>query len=559
MAYSVYALLLFFSALCHCTISYPSLKAILVQGVRLQAEAAIINCSVSRCSAMDMFPDLSCLGDDDFDMDESDEETEMDRTDDLLLPLEAPNAACPRSISLSSLWPCPSTFPSAETDDVPICHRESASSSCSQSGHQFRVRLENVSHSSSPSAVLPPRNISLDMVFPASRDQVLTWHPNRVLSAVIDVIYHRLSQVSSSRRRCRGKQSDFRKILQHWMATRQVTASGNFRFAHRMAGRDLYRRILAILTGKSSRELKSITGPSWAALSVGNRNSWAQMAELLKHREVHKCAREFWPDQSKNRMLTHQARQERSEITDDMTCRGYGVSVCINTSLGQDDVHVIRILQSGLSGQELRTALAEVACYSKFIDACWAYFSALGQEHGMPLVACGLEHSENGSHPARVHVHVFMGVELRGAFFQNNAAMSYVPFEKLTWNGIKPGFVRATLVPRRTHSQIHKAVIQSYYYVAGPKKSQMLLRCSAHPHKEHGQVAGNTPHIFLDSFKACRFNVVRFAFVAIQSKKLSVKDCSFFRVAWKFDTLLNPLVNVSCYLFNDRIFQFLLE
>ena len=210
-------------------------------------------------------------------------------------------------------------------------------------------------------------------------------------------------------------------------------------------------------------------------------------------------------------------------------------------------MEVIRILQTGLVGQELRTALAEVACYSKFIDACWAYFEPLGKEIGLPLVACGMAHSENGSHPARVHVHVFMGMEVRGSFFDNNQALISFPEADLIWNGLKPGWTRPTLVSRKTHTQIHKAILQAYYYVAGPKKTQMLLRCSAQVHKEKGQPAGNTLHIFKDLFNVFGSNLVRLKFVAIQIKKTRcVKDCDFVMVVRMVQTLLNPIVNVSC-------------
>ena len=109
---------------------------------------------------------------------------------------------------------------------------------------------------------------------------------------------------------------------------------------------------------------------------------------------------------------------------------------------------------------------------------------------------------------------MYMGMEVRGVFFANNHAMGSMPLDKLIWNGMKPGFVRPTLVPRRTHAQIHKAVIQSYYYVAGPKKTQMLLRCSAQIHKEHGQAAGKTFEFFKDFLNAFCSNLLRFVSVA---------------------------------------------
>ena len=508
-----------------------------------------------------MFEDLNTFRDDEDGMDIDDMEDEVEEIDEPMLPVGAAGAVCARSISLSSLWPCASVISSAETDDLSICHRVSASSSsCEQTANQVGGRLASESPLPIASPVAPARYIPLDMVFPATRDQIITWHPNRVLFAIITLLFQRLSQNSPTRRRCRGKQSDPLLTLASWVTNRGFAASQKFLTAHRGAGRDMYRRIVSVLTATSNRSVARATRHLWQEISIESKNSWGQLATLFKHTEVQRCAPEFLPKADRHRNRTLSDRRAVVEDVDKLTCRGYGVSLCINTSLGQDDVQVIRILQTGVSGQELRKALAEVACYSKFIDACWVYFEALGKENGFPLVACGLEHSENASHPARVHVHVYMGMDIRGTFFANNAPMGSIELQKLIWNGVKPGCVRPTLVVRRTHSQIHKAVIQSYYYVAGPKKTQMLLRCSAKVHKEHGQLARDTFHIFMELFNAFRSNLVTFASVAIQMKKTRcVKDCRLLMVVWRFHTLLDSIFKVSCYLFLNRRFQFLLE
>ena len=74
---------------------------------------------------------------------------------------------------------------------------------------------------------------------------------------------------------------------------------------------------------------------------------------------------------------------------------GYGVSLCFNTDLGQDDMNVIRLVQDGLSGDALRAALKQVRCYAPFFDRCWKHFQRVGLEYGFPLSACGLEQSEH--------------------------------------------------------------------------------------------------------------------------------------------------------------------
>ena len=45
--------------------------------------------------------------------------------------------------------------------------------------------------------------------------------------------------------------------------------------------------------------------------------------------------------------------------------------------------------------------------------------------------------------------------------------------------GLQPGVVRPTVVARRTRGHFHQAVISAYYYVAGPRTTQLPISCSA--------------------------------------------------------------------------------
>jgi len=74
-------------------------------------------------------------------------------------------------------------------------------------------------------------------------------------------------------------------------------------------------------------------------------------------------------------------------------------------------------------------------------------------------------------------------MEVRGCFFATNAVHGTIRASELEWEGLKP-HIRPTTVARRTHGNIHKAVIQAYYYVAGPKKSQLMVRASAELYKD---------------------------------------------------------------------------
>ena len=65
--------------------------------------------------------------------------------------------------------------------------------------------------------------------------------------------------------------------------------------------------------------------------------------------------------------VTGQTRLPQSqESSGNEVVSGYGVSLCFNTDLGQDDMHVIRLVQDGLSGESLKSALKQVGCYATF-------------------------------------------------------------------------------------------------------------------------------------------------------------------------------------------------
>ena len=400
-----------------------------------------------------------------------------------------------RRISLSSLWPQASA--SSVTDEAdsqrfsPNIFRlgdAERHGSVSQEDSHARGAGDNdpvMAESALPlspsanTATSPIHNVALDMVFPAARQQILTWHPNRLYFAVTHLLCQRLARERVSKRRKRGKTKEPLRVLKDRSSPGGPTFQTKFSARQRIYGRDFFTRVICVLTGSSVRQVRQGTQHLWEALSNGGKDSWAQLAELFKLEEVQRCGQEFLPASVPRRQKVSDARRTDAQEQDKTTYHGYGVSMVYNTSLGQDDVQVIRVLQSGLTGSDLREALRELPCYTTFIDDCWAHFEKVGKDNGFPLVACGLEHSENGSHPGRVHVHVFTGMDVRGCFFSNNAPMGSISHDKLKWAGLQPGFVRPTVVARRTHSHIHKAVIQAYYYVAGPKTTQLLIRCSA--------------------------------------------------------------------------------
>ena len=134
-----------------------------------------------------------------------------------------------------------------------------------------------------------------------------SWHPNRVLFAIIifsndchKVLLFVADVEASSQMPCRPWRIGWRSAA--------LQRHANSRLRIEVPG-DMYRRIVSILIGSSIRAVIKATGRLWEELSMASKNSWRQLAELFKHREVQKCAQEFLPSYDRNRNRTFRARQ----------------------------------------------------------------------------------------------------------------------------------------------------------------------------------------------------------------------------------------------------------
>ena len=317
-------------------------------------------------------------------------------------------------------------------------------------------------------------SVALSTVFPDDRSQVLDWHPNRTLLAIVQLVFASVKKISAPRR---GRTKKFRPVLVLAAMKGKRYQPGNCSAAQRTAGRDTFRRVIAAVTGSSVRTTAKATDAAWLRLSTSHRNAWAEMTRILSTPEISEL-----PDvklltaSPAGSVKTLQEKQEtcRDEVGH-FQVTGYGVSLCFNTDFGQGNVETIRLVQNGLRGSALRTALAQLGAYQEFFDRFYHHFQARGRELGLPLVTCAMEHSMKGDHPARVHLHCFMGVDIRGGIFGKAVQEVTICKERLAFEGLRPT-IGVTSVGRKRNVVIHTAVVQSYYYVAGPKIGKLLCR-----------------------------------------------------------------------------------
>ena len=382
-------------------------------------------------------------------------------------------------ISLASIWSSASTVvPEDGTDDI-----EGIEDTQSDHVHPPAFSLATLfekepAGTSAAPTVHAATTLSPEDVFPSPRSEVVTWHPNRVLMALCQLLCSRMSgRGFGTKIRSKRPPSPYR-VIHGWVLRGHTSVLENFPSIIRKRGRDVYRRVVASVCGMSVRRVSVATSAAWTRLTRQQMNAWAQMALFFVHPDVVPFLEDLGPRATATWKTLHSRKESAREADTNVVVTGFGFSLCYNTDLGQNDAEVIRLLQSGLRGDALRAAMGQLSLFKVSVDRAYDHFKALGRSLDLSLVAVGLEHSERGNHPGRVHFHVTMCVDVRGGLTgraDKEVAASMSVFE---WEGLSP-HVRPVKVRRATNSAINAAIVQAYYYVAGPKMTSILKRCTA--------------------------------------------------------------------------------
>ena len=97
----------------------------------------------------------------------------------------------------------------------------------------------------------------------------------------------------------------------------------------------------------------------------------------------------------------------------------------------------------------------------------------------------------NAQHPARVHLHTYAGVDIRGGHLLMGAPLARpVSLTGLTFAGCDAPKVRFTTIRRPSPSTILNGVSTGMYYVAGAKESSIMMEASMIPIQEPKKSVG---------------------------------------------------------------------
>ena len=161
-----------------------------------------------------------------------------------------------------------------------------------------------------------------------------------------------------------------------------------------------------------------------------------------------------------------------------------GLSATYNTDLGLCDSSVMSWVQESPSSQELIMKMQSHELHTRHFQKFWEYWSTLAEELGWKTAGACLELSENAERPGRVHLHGFMGTDIRGGHASmTNIVRAAVPLRRLTFAGRRP-HVKACK-PRRPHTTtIFDVIVLGHYYVVAQKTSTILRSSTMWPIQE---------------------------------------------------------------------------
>ena len=340
----------------------------------------------------------------------------------------------------------------------------------------------------SGSSVSPAKEKSPSVLGTIQWDDLQKMHPNKIFAISIEYIVQRAPQVAKGRL-TKGKVKPWRYELA--MLSQNPMRELDIQMSARLRGDAYYSMVAWVsrLSGRSIRVVQNEMKDEWLV-----RRKWQNSDEKVKRRfhflkvlEKEPSFQEAFPElfvkrvNGRSTTMSFLAVGERAQEPLPVTqCHGYMATY--NTSLGLQDSQVLEWVQQGLRGRQLGDKLKNHDLHRAAFRRFVTFQRDLAERHRFKTWAVALEHSEHGDHPARVHLHVYAGVDIRGGHLLMGMPQTRpVSKESLEWIGCGAPWVKFTTIKRPSPSTIMLGVSTGMYYVAGAKSSNLMLEASLQP------------------------------------------------------------------------------
>jgi hypothetical protein len=352
--------------------------------------------------------------------------------------------------------------------------------------HVFECDVDSSDKLTSP----PPVDKTQMSLASIQWDDLQSMHPNKIFAIAVQYITSRAPQLTHVRRNKPNV-----KVQPWWYYLGKLSKNPMLNLVFPMCARrrsDAFYTMVAWISrlcGRSVRIVKQEMVEEWVTKGRWKRTDDKVKCRFhfLKEIEKESIFQNAFPELFDRRVNGRSSSTSfavvstRAEEALPVT-QCYGYMATYNTSLGLQDSEVMQWVQQGSRDQELADKLKNHELHKSAFRRFVAFHKDLADKHRFKTWAVALEHSANAQHPARVHLHVYAGVDIRGGhILMGMPLVRPVSKASLEWAGCGTPIVRFTIIKRPSPSTILNGVSTGMYYVAGAKKTNIMLEASMMP------------------------------------------------------------------------------
>ena len=178
--------------------------------------------------------------------------------------------------------------------------------------------------------------------------------------------------------------------------------------------------------------------------------------------------------------LTDKLRERPGLEQTALTCVGFIATW--HTRLGKDHPSVIRWIQEGKRGDELRELLMTLDLFEISFKTFLDHMHAMAKHHGLGACSASMEMCYQGKIPCQVHLHLFLGplVTYRGCL-KRQVPVAF-PWSSLVWNESLPHIEPLRLT--RGCGALERATRRGLYYVTMDKVGMLYRSSNVWPHED---------------------------------------------------------------------------
>jgi hypothetical protein len=217
----------------------------------------------------------------------------------------------------------------------------------------------------------------------------------------------------------------------------------------------------------------------WNTLPNKHRNLWVVKKDLkVKTMEYDKGV--GWKRKDDQDAADLHLRPQRTGM-DVVAVTALGFIATWFTKLGVDHPAVIRWVQEGLRGDELKERLLTVDVFKTHFEVFNSWVLELGKTFCSCAPACSMEMCYESKHACQIHLHAFFGPEVNFRGWVRKPTEMTPTWKQLQWCGVLP---HLEALRGSGQNAIEKAARRGLYYITMDKVGMLFRASKAWPHED---------------------------------------------------------------------------